>query len=128
VTFSVLVAVLGVATLGHTLITSVRRRRRDLTVLRAIGFVRSQISATVAWQATTSAVIALALGLPLGVGAGQWAWRVVADGIGAPAPAVTPVLALALTVPVVVLTANVLAALPARAAAGVRPATALRAE
>ncbi|MBA2437473.1 MAG: FtsX-like permease family protein [Acidimicrobiia bacterium] len=128
VTFSVLVAVLGVATLGHTLITSVRRRRRDLAVLRAIGFVRTQVSATVAWQATTSAVIALAVGLPLGVGAGRWAWRVVADGIGAPAAAVTPALAIALTVPAVVLTAIVLAAFPAHMATRTRPANVLRSE
>jgi ABC-type lipoprotein release transport system permease subunit len=123
--FSALVTVLGVTTLGHTLTTSVRRRRRDVAVLRAIGFARSQISATVAWQATTTAVIALAVGLPLGVGAGRWAWQVVADGIGAPAAAVTPALAIALTVPIVVLVANALAA---RAAARIRPAVALRAE
>jgi predicted lysophospholipase L1 biosynthesis ABC-type transport system permease subunit len=61
-----------------------------VAVLRAIGFARSQISATVAWQATTTAVIALAVGLPLGVGAARWAWQVVADGIGTPAAAVTP--------------------------------------
>lgn len=126
--FSALVTVLGVATLGHTLVTSVRRRRRDLAVLRAIGFARGQVSATVAWQATTSAVIALAVGLPLGVGAGRWAWQLVADGIGTPAGAVTPVLAIALTVPAVVLVANALAALPARAAGRIRPAVALRAE
>lgn len=41
-TFSALVTVLGVATLGHTLVTSARRRRRDLAVLRAIGFARSR--------------------------------------------------------------------------------------
>ncbi len=128
VAFSALVTVLGVATLGHTLVSSVRRRRRDLAVLRAIGFARSQVSATVAWQATTMAVIALAVGLPLGVGAGRWAWQVVADGIGTPAGAVTPVLAIALTVPAVVLVANTLAAFPARRATRTVPAVALRAE
>lgn len=126
--FSALVGVLGLATLGHTLITSVRRHRRDLAVLRALGFARGQVSATVARQATTSAVIALAVGLPLGVGAGRWAWQLVADGIGTPAGAVTPVLAIALTVPAVVLVANALAALPARRATRTVPAVALRAE
>lgn len=123
-----LVAVLGVVTLGHLLATSVRRRRRDLAVLRAIGFNRGQIWATVAWQATTVVTAALVVGLPLGVGAGRWAWRVVADGIGTPASPVTPVLAVVLAAPLALLAANLVAALPARAAARIRPALALRAE
>jgi hypothetical protein len=53
-------------TMAHTLITSVQRRRRDLAVLKTLGFVRGQVAATIAWQATTFAVVALCLGLPFG--------------------------------------------------------------
>jgi hypothetical protein len=123
-----LLAVLGVATLGHLLVTSVRRRRRDLAVLKAIGFVRGQVSATVAWQATTLATVALLIGVPLGVAAGRWAWLLVNRGLGTPAGPVTPTLAVLAVVLATVLVANLVAALPARAAAATRPAVVLRSE
>ena len=122
-----LLAVLGVATLGHLLVTSVRRRRRDLAVLKTLGFIRRQISATVAWQATVLAALALLVGLPLGVAAGRWAWLLVNAGLGSAAGPVTPLLVLAVA-PATVLVANLVAALPARAAAATRPAVVLRLE
>jgi hypothetical protein len=122
-----LLAALGAATLGHLLVTSVRRRRRDLAVLKTLGFVRHQVSATVAWQATTLAVLALLVGLPLGVAAGRWAWLLVNAGLGSAAGPVTPALVLAVA-PLTVLVANLVAALPARAAAATRPAVVLRSE
>ena len=70
------VAILAVSTLVHTLVTSVRHRRSDLTVLKALGFSRRQVWATVAWQATTLAALALLAGLPLAwpgaAGHGDW--------------------------------------------------------
>jgi predicted lysophospholipase L1 biosynthesis ABC-type transport system permease subunit len=123
-----LLAVLGAATLGHTLVISTRRRRRDLAVLKTLGFVRRQVWATLAWQATTMAVVALLVGLPLGVAAGRWAWMLVAEGLESPAGPVIPALTLLLAVPAAVLVANLTAALPARAAAGTRPAVVLRSE
>jgi hypothetical protein len=123
-----LLAVLGAATLGHLLVTSVRWRRRDLAVLKTLGFVRGQVSATVAWQATTVAVVALLVGLPLGVAAGRWAWVLVNQGLGSPAGPVTPTLVVLAVVPATILVANLVAALPARAAAATRPAVVLRSE
>jgi ABC-type lipoprotein release transport system permease subunit len=123
-----LLVVLGAATLGHLLVTMVRRRRRDLAVLKSIGFVRGQVAATVAWQATTLAVVALLLGLPLGVAAGRWAWLLVNEGLGSLAGPVTPATAPLVAVPATVLAANLVAALPARAAAATRPAVVLRSE
>jgi hypothetical protein len=123
-----LLAVLGAATLGHLLVTSVRRRRRDLAMLKTLGFVRRQVSATVAWQATTLATLALLIGLPLGVAAGRWAWLALNAGLGSAAGPVTPALAVLAVVPVTVLVANLVAALPARAAAATRPAVVLRSE
>jgi hypothetical protein len=123
-----LLAVLGAATLGHLLVSSVRRRRRDLAVLKAIGFVRGQVSATVAWQATTLVAVALLVGLPLGVAAGRWAWLLVTRGLGSPAGPTTPILAVLAVVPATVLVANLVAALPARSAAATRPAVVLRSE
>ena len=59
-------AVLAVGTLSHVLVTGVRRRRRDLAVLKALGFTRSQVRAVVAWQATALAAAALVIGVPPG--------------------------------------------------------------
>ena len=47
-----LVVLLGVAAVGNALVNSVRKRRRDLAILRTIGLVRRQVAAVVAWQAT----------------------------------------------------------------------------
>jgi ABC-type antimicrobial peptide transport system permease subunit len=123
-----LLVVLGLATTAHALVTSVRARRRDLAVLKTIGFRRGQVAATVAWQSITFAAIALVVGLPLGVLAGSWAWRAVADQIGSVSPVAVPLGALALLAPIVLAIAVSLAAVPGWWATRVSPATALRTE
>jgi hypothetical protein len=118
---------LAVGTIAHTLVTSVRRRRRDLAILKAFGFVGRQVRASVAWQATAIAGTGLIVGLPLGVAAGRWAWTALADAFAIqPVTVVAPGLLLA--VPAVLLLANAVAAIPARTAARTRPAVVLRTE
>jgi ABC-type lipoprotein release transport system permease subunit len=68
-----LAACLGALALANTMTIFVRRRRRDLAILKTLGFLRRQVAAAVAWQATSFMLAALALGLPLGVAAGRWA-------------------------------------------------------
>ena len=58
--------VFAVGTLAHVLLTGVRRRRRDLALLKTLGFARSQVLGVVAWEASAFAVVALLIGLPLG--------------------------------------------------------------
>ena len=58
-----LLALMAAATLAHTLASSTRRRRRDLAILKSLGFARWQLRQAVAWQATTIAGIALLIGL-----------------------------------------------------------------
>jgi ABC-type lipoprotein release transport system permease subunit len=123
-----LVALVAVAMLAHLLVTSVRRRRRDLAVLKVFGFVRRQVSSTVIWQATTLAGLAVLAGLPLGVAAGRWAWVLVADRLGVVPVSVVPALILTLVALATVLAANLVAAVPAWMATRTRPATVLRAE
>jgi hypothetical protein len=121
-------AVLAVATLAHVLLTSVRRRRRDLAVLKTLGLTRTQVQRLVGWQATALAAAALLAGLPLGVIAGRQAWVFFANGAGlAPRPDV-PLPLILLAVPVTLLLANLIATWPGWTAARVHPAVALRAE
>jgi ABC-type lipoprotein release transport system permease subunit len=121
-----LVALLGTAILANTLITAVRRRRRDLAIMKTMGFTRRQIASVIAWQATTFCVIALAVGIPLGLAAGRWAWTLVASGIGSVSPSTVATVPLALTAVATLGIGNLIAALPARTAARVPPAVVFR--
>ena len=121
-------AVLAAGTLANTIVTSVRRRRRDLAVLKAVGFRRRDLAGTIAFQSTTLAVIALVFGLPLGVATGNVVWRLVIESVGIRVDAVLPVLALAAIAFGVFVIANLVAVVPARTAARTPAAAALRAE
>lgn len=122
------VALLAAASLAHTLVSSVRRRRRDLAVLKTIGFVRRQVSFAVVWQATTLSGIALLIGVPLGSAAGRWAWTVFTTQLGVSADAVTPPLPILLTIAATLLAANAIAAVPAWVAGRSPSALILRTE
>lgn len=125
---ALLVALMALGTLANVLVTSIRRHRRDLATLAAVGFRRRQLATTVAAQATTFAALALLVGIPLGVAAGRTVWTVVADSISSSAAPVTPLLLLGAVAAASVVAVNLIAALPARAAARTRPARILRSE
>jgi len=118
----------AVVALALTLLASVRQRRRDLALLKTVGFVKWQLAAAVAWQATVAAVVGIAIGIPLGVVAGRWLWDLFARQIYAvPYPTVSVVSLLLVALGTLVL-ANVVAAVPARSAARTPTALMLRAE
>jgi ABC-type lipoprotein release transport system permease subunit len=110
------------------LLTSVRRRRPDLAVLKSLGLLPSQVLGTVLWQASALAAAALLVGLPLGVLAGRWAWVLFARSAGVAPAADIPVALVLAAIPVTLLLAIVIAAGPGWAAARIRPASVLRAE
>jgi hypothetical protein len=123
-----LVALLALGTMTHALVTSIRRRRRDLAVLKTLGLRRGQVMATVAWEASTFAVLALGVGLPLGIAAGRWAWQLTSTQLGVdlgPAVPFMPIVALAAGA---ILAANLAAAVPGWVAGHLQPATVLHAE
>jgi hypothetical protein len=121
-------AVGAVAALALTLIASVRRKRRDLALLRAFGFTGRQLSATVAWQSTVAVVIGVVVGVPLGIALGRWLWDLFARDIHAvPAPTV-PILWIVIIALGALVLANVVAAAPGIIAARTRTAMLLRTE
>jgi hypothetical protein len=82
-------AVGAAVALGITLVTSVRRRRHDLAILKTLGFTRGQLATAVAVQASVAAVIGCAVGIPVGIALGRVLWNLFATEISAvPAPTV----------------------------------------
>ena len=118
----------AVASLWLTLAGSVRRRRADLALLKTLGLTRRQLAATVAWQSTVAVAAGALIGVPLGIALGRYLWDLFARQISViPEPSV-PVLIVCLVIAGALVAANLVAAIPGRAAARVPAAALLRAE
>lgn len=118
----------AVVALSLTLASSVRRRRRDLALLKAFGFRQRQLSAAVAWQATVDAVVGIVLGIPLGILLGRELWTLFARNINAVPDPTVPVLSVVLVGVGTLIFTNLVAVLPGRSAARTSTALVLRAE
>jgi hypothetical protein len=123
-----IIGLIAAATLAHTVASSVRRRRGDIAILKTLGFVRSQVRATVACQATVLILAALIVGVPAGIAIGRVTWLAFADQIGVVPAARSAMGATLLIIPAGIILANVIAAIPGGAAARIRPAAVLRAQ
>jgi ABC-type lipoprotein release transport system permease subunit len=118
----------AVVALGLTLVASVRRRRRDLAMLKTLGFTRRQLAATVAWQASVAALTGIVVGVPVGVAVGRWLWDTFAQAIYAVPDASVPVGEIVLVAVAALVLANLAAAIPGRVAARTPTGIVLRAE
>ena len=107
-----LLAFLALAAISHTLVTGTRRRRRELAILKTLGFRQRQVRGAVACQATTIVVGGLLLGIPLGLVAGTTIWRSVANSVGVIDTPVIPVPVLLALVASAVVAVNAVAYLP----------------
>ena len=114
--------------LGLTLVASVRQRRRQFAVLKALGFTQRQLAASVAWQSSVAAVIGVIAGVPIGIALGRFLWTLFARGISAvPHPTVPVASVLAIAFGAVVF-ANLVALFPGRIAARTGTSLLLRVE
>jgi hypothetical protein len=113
---------------AFTVVASVRRRRRDLALLKTLGFTRRQLGACIAWQSSASVLTGLIIGIPLGIVFGRWLWLTFAREIYAVPSATIPTLSLFVLGVSAVVLANVVAYFPGRVAARTAAAIALRAE
>jgi hypothetical protein len=118
----------AVSALGLTLSASVRRRRRDLALLKTLGFTGRQLAATVAWQASVSVGIGTVIGVPLGVALGRTLWVLFAEELYAEPHPTVSILSLVVVVIAALGLANLVAAIPGRRAARTPTALVLRAE
>ena len=123
-----ILAAICLATLLHGLVVCIRRRGRDLAVLKTLGFVRRQVRAAVGWQATAMIGLALAIGVPVGLVLGRWAWTLLAERLGVEVLHPVPPLWLTAGAIALLAAANLVAVVPARIAERARPALVLRTE
>jgi hypothetical protein len=123
-----LLGLLAAAALVHTIATTVRRRRRDLAVLKTLGFVRRQLWSTVVAQSATIVAIALVVGIPLGIVGARWGWIAFVDHLDFVPQPVVPALPVGSLIPGALVLGAAIALLPARAAARTQPALVLRSE
>jgi hypothetical protein len=124
--FGAMLAVFGAATLLHLLVVSVSRRRREIGLLKVLGFVNGQVASGVAWQATTLALVGIVVGVPLGLVIGQAVWKAFASNLGAVPVSVVPIWVIAVLVAGVLVVANLIAVAPALVATRSKPGELLR--
>ena len=118
----------AVAALGLMLLASVRRRRRDLAMLKTLGFTQRQLAAAVAWQSSVAVLVGVLFGVPAGIALGRFAWVLFAHELNAvPEPSVPTSSMVVIAVGALVL-ANLVAWVPGRLAARTPTALILRAE
>ena len=118
----------AVVSLGLALASGVGRRRRDLSILKSLGFTRRQVSATVVWQSSLIVAIGLLVGVPLGIALGRWLWIFFAERLPVLARPSVPVIVLAGLACALVVLANLVAPVPARLAGRTPVASVLRSE
>jgi ABC-type antimicrobial peptide transport system permease subunit len=118
----------AVSALGITLVTSVRRRRRDLAILKTLGFTGRQLATAVSVQAGVAAVIGCAVGIPAGIAVGRVLWDLFAGEINAvPHPTVPGATIVAIGLAAFAL-AILVATIPGRIAARTTTSRLLRVE
>ena len=107
-------AFLGAAALIHAVFMTAIERRRDIAILRSLGFTCRQGVGVLVAAATSLALVALVIGIPLGVLTGRIGWNTVASGnFVVPLPA-TPLVAIAIAALGLVAFATLVALVPAR--------------
>jgi hypothetical protein len=124
----VAVACAALASLGIALTAAVRRRRRDLALLKAMGFTRRQLGVAVAWEATATVVVGIVIGVPAGIAASRLLWERFANQLDVVAEPTVPAIVVAVVAVAAIVVANLLAALPARDARRVPASLVLRTE
>ena len=128
IALAVFFALIAVATVAHALVTTVRRRKHDLAVLRSLGLTRRDSRLAIVWQSTLLAIVGIVVGVPLGIVVGRYLWRQIVDSFPLVYVAPLALVAVILLVPIAIVIANLLAAGPARAATRIQPAEVLRSE
>ncbi len=82
--------------LGYGIVSTVRSRRRELAVLRALGMTSNQVSAIVIVHAIVVALVAVAFGVVAGALIANIGWHLFSESVGFEWPVTVPSRAVAL--------------------------------
>jgi hypothetical protein len=118
----------AVIALALTLAASVRRRRRDLAIMKTLGFTKRMLAAAVTWQATVDGLIGAVIGIPLGILLGRELWTLFARDINAVPQPTVPATAIVIVGFGTLVVAIMAALWPGRRAASTPPGLVLRSE
>jgi putative ABC transport system permease protein len=121
-------ALFGVAAMAQSMFLTARERRRDLAVLRGLGFRRRQVLAVLLGAACSVAAVALVLGIPVGVLAGRIGWTAVAHSLYVTPAVAIPAGPVALVALAVLVVACLVAVPPASLLLRRSPGSTLRTE
>jgi putative ABC transport system permease protein len=124
---AVVLGIIGIVAAAHAVVLAVRRRRRSLAVLAALGMTQGQRLRIVLAMATTMILVGLVIGIPLGLMLGSYVWNLMATGLRVGFEGNVPLLAVGGVALLGIMLTLLVALLPARDAARVRPAPLLRA-
>lgn len=124
---AIVLGIIGIVAVAHAVVLAVRRRRRSLAVLAALGMTQGQRLRIVLAMATTMILVGLVIGIPLGLMLGSYVWNLMASGLRVGFEANVPILAVGGVALLGIVLTLLVALLPARDAAHVRPAPLLRA-
>jgi hypothetical protein len=119
---------LMLALTANALLAGVRNRAPDLAILRSLGFSSRQTNRSILWMSTTTVGLGLMVGIPLGLVLGGAVWRRVAGTLDIGSDMAAPWWFLAVLTVATLVAAAVLALIPGRRAARLRPVEVLRAE
>ena len=128
VVLALFLACIGVVAVGYTAAVTVRRRRRDLALLRTLGMTARDLRLVVFSQTSTLAAVGAALGAVAGVAAGRQVWRLTVGSVHLVYFPVVPLAALFVVVAATLVVAHLATTLPRRRLGGLRPAAVLRGE
>lgn len=120
--------VLVAVTVVHAMVVAVRRRRRDVAILQALGSTHGEVTAIGMWQGATIGGTALLFGVPLGIVVGRWFWTLLANEFGTLAEPVVPLLGVGLLIVTVMALAAAAGVVPIRRGLRHLPADVLRSE
>jgi putative ABC transport system permease protein len=121
-------ALLGAAVFAQLLFMLARERRKDLAVLRVLGYTGAQTRGVLRSAAGSIAIVGLVIGIPLGLLAGRSGWRLVADGLTVSRSVAVPAGAIIGAALALVAFALAIAMAPAHLVLRRTPGAALRAE
>lgn len=119
---------LALASVALGLAAGARSARREVAVLKTIGFTSTQVRRVLHLHGLIVGAIALLVGVPLGLAGGRAAWQLFADHLGVATDPVTPTLRVVAVAVILVLLCLLLTLPQARTAARRAPAQILRAE